>query len=110
MNIDLLSKPLKLEIMNENINLVEILKDCQKGTKLYTPIAGEVIFMGIREGDRYPILTHDTDKAHRVLNFTIEGKYYDRKDGECLLFPSKDVRTWEGCQSRNYQTNRRTDP
>lgn len=28
--------------MNKNINLVEILKDCPKGTKLYSPIYGEV--------------------------------------------------------------------
>lgn len=27
--------------MNENINLVEILKDAPKGTKLYSPICGE---------------------------------------------------------------------
>ena len=28
--------------MNEKLNLVEILKDCPKGTKLYSPIFGEV--------------------------------------------------------------------
>ena len=28
--------------MNENINLVEILKDCPEGTKLYSSIYGEV--------------------------------------------------------------------
>ena len=31
--------------MNENLNLVEILKDCPEGTKLYTPIWGEVVFI-----------------------------------------------------------------
>ena len=28
--------------MNENLNLVEILKDCPKGTKLYSPVYGDV--------------------------------------------------------------------
>ena len=28
--------------MNENLNLVEILKDCPKGTKLYSSVLGEV--------------------------------------------------------------------
>lgn len=30
--------------MNENINLVEILKDCPKGTEFYSPIFGKVTF------------------------------------------------------------------
>ena len=33
--------------MNENINLCKILKDCQKGTKLYSPVIGKVIFEGV---------------------------------------------------------------
>ena len=28
--------------MNENLNLVEVLKDCPQGTKLYSPIYGDV--------------------------------------------------------------------
>ena len=35
-------------IMNENLNLVEILKDCPEGTKLYSPIIGEVEFKRIK--------------------------------------------------------------
>ncbi len=35
--------------MNENLNLVEILKDCPKGTKLYSPIFGEVKFEEIND-------------------------------------------------------------
>ena len=30
--------------MNENLNLVEILKDCPKGTKLWSPVWGRVTF------------------------------------------------------------------
>lgn len=35
--------------MNENINLVEILKGCPKGTSLYSSILGEVIFEPMRK-------------------------------------------------------------
>lgn len=41
--------------MNENINLVEILKDCPSGTKLYSPMAGEVKFKDITDNDKWPI-------------------------------------------------------
>ena len=34
--------------MNENIDLTKIVKDCPKGTKLYSPISGEVYFKEIR--------------------------------------------------------------
>lgn len=30
--------------MNENLNLVETLKDCPRGTKLYSTVFGEVEF------------------------------------------------------------------
>ena len=35
--------------MNENLNLVEILKDCPKGTKLYSTVHGEVEYMGLND-------------------------------------------------------------
>lgn len=33
--------------MNENIDLTKILKDCPKGTKFYSPLFGEITFLGI---------------------------------------------------------------
>ena len=81
--------------MNENINLVEILKDCPKGTKLYTPLAGEVILQCIEEKNPYPIVTC---RLGITYDFTKEGLFFDNR-GECLLFPSKDQRDWSkwGC-------------
>lgn len=38
--------------MNENLNLVKILKDCPRGTKLYSPIYGEVELGGVYNGAR----------------------------------------------------------
>lgn len=79
--------------MNENLNLVEILKDCPKGTKLYSTVFGEVEFKSI-EYCEYPINVFYNVKT-RVLSFTKEGLFYsDGVDGECMLFPSKDQRDW----------------
>ena len=80
--------------MNENINLVEILKDCPKGTKLYSPLAGKLIFECIEGVNLKRIVTHHCDDVFAVYTFTEEGKYFSSKDSECLLFPSKDRRDW----------------
>lgn len=80
--------------MNENINLCEILKDCPKGTKLYTPIIGEVMFQRIEELAPYQIIVCPPDDLDDLYYFTKEGKYYKTKVGECLLFPSKDQPDW----------------
>ena len=77
--------------MNENLNLVEILKDCPVGTKLYSPIIGEVEFKRIKYCD-YPIVTCSTN-GNRILSFTKEGLFFS--EGECImLFPSKEQRDW----------------
>ena len=76
--------------MNKNIDLTKILKDCPKGTKLYSPIFGEVDFKEIRD-EKYPIITKS---GLYNPTFTEEGFYYDDASEECLLFPSKDQRDW----------------
>ena len=77
--------------MNENIDLTKILKDCPKGTKLYSPICGEVDFIDINSGYEYPIVTKNDICEYK---FTEKGLYYADVDGECILFPSKDQRDW----------------
>ena len=37
--------------MNEDINWCEILKDYPKGTKLYSPLCGEIEFCEINENE-----------------------------------------------------------
>ena len=77
--------------MNEKLNLVEILKDCPKGTKLYSPIFGEV------ELDKIDI---HSDTPIRVLckygkdGFSKDGRICPAYNGECVLFPSKEQRDW----------------
>ena len=77
--------------MNENLNLVEILKDCPKGTKLYTTIFGEVEFGFIEDNSIYPIVLI-LNGGHEYL--TSEGKLFNQFDGECILFPSREERDW----------------
>ena len=81
-----------LKIMNENLNLVEILKDCPKGTKLYSTIHGEVEFDGIHNRDIYKI--EYKTKTSEVYRITPDGKFLSCFDGECILFPSKYQRDW----------------
>ena len=78
--------------MNENIDLTKILKDCPVGTKLYSPIYGEIYFEEMRSNGKYPIIT--ITKSIYAATFTKEGFYYADEDGECILFPSKDQRDW----------------
>ena len=78
--------------MNENLNLVEILKDCPKGTKLYSTILGEVKLYKVKDNNTYPIGIEDKEGAQSWL--TSNGKFMERFDGECILFPSKEQRDW----------------
>lgn len=79
------------------INIVEKLKDCPKGTKLYSPICGEVELDRINMGNhKFPIIVRVLEKGSPFsnVNFTAEGKWYRIEQSECLLFPSKDNRDW----------------
>lgn len=79
--------------MNENIDLAKILKDCPKGTKLYSTIHGEVTLITNNYiSQHYLISVRLNDKT--VEFFTSEGKLFNKFDGECILFPSKDQRDW----------------
>lgn len=78
--------------MNENINLVEILKDCPEGTELYSAIHGKVFIQCVKEKANYPIKVYMP--GGDTYAFTKEGKAYNIYDGECVLFPSKDQRDW----------------
>ena len=79
--------------MNENLNLVEILKDCPKGTKLYSSVFGEVELDHIDTSANYPIIIRlKGEEGHESI--TSEGKMFADYDGECVLFPSREERDW----------------
>lgn len=79
--------------MNNNINIAEILRDCPKGTKLYSSIYGNVILDKVLEHAEYPIVINDEKSCQKLLSK--EGLYLnDYPDAECLLFPSREMRDW----------------
>ena len=67
------------------------LKNISLGTKLYSLISGEVTFKEIR-GVEIVVLDHNNHE--QLYHFT--GKLLNTGlDGECLLFPSKELRDWD---------------
>lgn len=72
------------------MNIAEILKDAPKGTKLYSPLFGEVKLESVSD-------VIITVKLGALLStFYKDGRYYQSyPNGECLLFPSKDKRNWD---------------
>ena len=76
----------------KKLNLCEKLKDCPNGTKLYSTVLGYVIFQGIVEGVVYPIVVSCENGVNE--DFTADGKMFIDFDGECCIFPSKEMRDW----------------
>ena len=74
------------------MNLVEILKNVPKGTKLYSPLFGEVTFNCIQKDEDWPVVIK-TDE-NKDAYFAENGKYNQHVDCECMLFPSKENRDW----------------
>ena len=68
------------------MNLLEILKNAPKGTKLYSSIFGDVIFVRIKNSKIM------VSYNGIVALFYNNGNYHI--DGECVLFPSRENRDW----------------
>lgn len=77
--------------MNENLNLTEILKECPKGIKLYSPIFGDVYLDKIRPYSAV-IVTINKEQDGFKEEFLYDGRY--GINGECMIFPSKEQRDW----------------
>lgn len=77
--------------MNENLDLTTILKDCPKGTKLYSTIYGDVFFESM-DNSYFPICVK-WEVDVRTICVTREGQHL-LGHGECTLFPSRDQRDW----------------
>lgn len=74
--------------MEQKLNIAKILKDKPRGTKLYSSTFGYIKFNGVHK-DKVYFYSEDTN-AHSVKQ---NGKMYD--GGECIIFPSKEMRDWE---------------
>ena len=76
-------------------NLVSILKHCPEGTKLYSPIYGEVVLDSVQSKSIYT-LAKTNNGATLVVEFTCLGRLSGEfSNSECVLFPSKDQRDWD---------------
>lgn len=79
--------------MKEKLNLVEILKNVQKGTKLWSPICGECELSKVNIYNAFPIVCVGINDG---LNweFRSDGTYTENVSAECVLFPSYDNHDW----------------
>ena len=80
--------------MNENIDLTKILKDCPKGTKLYSSVFGDVELVKVSKNENkiFPIEVMRSDGS--PTGFMKDGKLYAGYSSECVLFPSSEQRDW----------------
>lgn len=76
----------------KDIDIYEILKNEEYGTELYTPKCGKVWHSGMANDKDSAKAIWTEDEAGREHFFDKTGKVY--KEGEILLFPSKEMRDW----------------
>lgn len=88
------------------MNIAEILRNCPKGTKLYSSIFGEVELLRV---DKHSITCMIDFGAEE--SFQSDGKYMARyPDAECVLFPSKDQRDWSKFGATDKETKCKLKP
>lgn len=80
--------------METKINIAEILKDKPQGTKLYSSACGKC---ELKEADDKSFKVSFYSSKFGFMNggegtFDKNGNLYD--DGECVVFPSKEMRNW----------------
>lgn len=80
------------------VNIAEILENAPKGIELYSLIYGKCKFAYIQKDSRHPVRLSAYYSGEDV-SFTEDGRLlFEYKESECLLFPSKEHKTWEGWQ------------
>lgn len=88
-----------MEEQKKELNLVEILKDCPKGMKLWSPCWGELTYNGI-DWNEYEAWDSESDDVYPIqttwvesdLSFNPYGQYIN--SGDVMIYPSKDNRDW----------------
>ena len=83
-------------------DIAKILKDAPKNLKLYSLVHGEVTLRSVdTTKECYPIDVMDKQGSiwKTFTKFTKDGKlYHDYENTECVLFPSKEHKSWDGWQ------------
>lgn len=74
--------------MEKEIDIAKILKNVPIGTKLYSPLFGDVFLKYI--GELFITVRHHGTTA----NFYHNGRLYDYEGTEPMLYPSKEMRDW----------------
>ena len=74
--------------METKLNIAEILKDKPKGTKLYSPLFGDVYLSYVKNG------IINVEHHRGITKFFDNGRYYNYPESEPLLFPSKEMQDW----------------
>ena len=79
--------------MTNNINVLEVLESKPNGTKLWSVLFGKCFLDGIDINNIRPIRIgiEKGDTFKLTANAKLGGKYID---GDCLLYPSKEMRDW----------------
>lgn len=97
--------------MEYKINIAELLKDAPRGTKLWTPMFGNVELLGVRYANtnaeedhkhdctedfsiEYEFCANDYSFSHRFGTDPF-GRLYRCDQCPCVIYLSKDCRTWE---------------
>lgn len=75
--------------MEQKLNIAEILRNKPVGIKLYSPIFGDCTLCYIKDETNDICVKTQYDE---IRFFDFEGRY--NASGECLLFPSKEMRDW----------------
>ena len=85
----------------KQINIADILKDYPKGTLLYSPVCGELLLAEVTPNGIFCKQRNNIDDNKNLVfmedgHFKNYGQWNDL--GECLIFPSKDMRNWSKLQ------------
>lgn len=82
----------------EEINIADILRNEPAGTRLYSPVCGALEFTNVTDDVIWCMEPGSSLIPHRI-SFTSYGKLINygewEFEGECLLFPAKELRDWD---------------
>lgn len=83
----------------EKSNLIEKIKNDRPGTVYWCTLMGECRVIGTEFMGKPCIMVESTKPkpSNGCIELTPDGREYSKyEEAECLLWPSKEIRTWEG--------------
>jgi hypothetical protein len=73
------------------MDLTKILKDAKSDLLLYSPLFGDVLFKSIQNSSTIIVQT----LSGKEYSFTKEGTIVGLDETLCMLFPSKEIQSWD---------------